>query len=154
MSIQTDCVRCFALLKQVLCDVDHTCISMMSFSRVPQLNFFFIFFSHHIVKDDQVLYTGISEDIILVIWNAVNEFKFGSFTFLQEIAGRLPFLVTPHSLLWLKIKQFFFVLDHVLNKFSFPRSTWTRYKDISSMFDKQTTNVLLQDLYCSHDCQN
>ena len=95
MSIQTNCARCFALLKQVLCNVDNTCISMVSFSCKPQLNFFFIFVSQHIVKDDQVWYTDISDNIILVIWNAKDEFNFGTFTFLQDIEGRLPFFATP-----------------------------------------------------------
>ena len=137
MCIQTNCARCFALLKQVLCNVDHTCISMMSFSCKPQLNFFFIFVPQHIVKDDQVWYTDISDNIILVIWNAEDEFNFGPFTFLQDIVGRLPFFVTPHDLLWLNVKQIFFVLDHFLNKFRFSRSTRTRYKDIGSMFQNK-----------------
>ena len=104
MSIQTNCARCFALLKQVLCNVDNTCISMVSFSCKPQLNFFFIFVSQHIVKDDQVWYTDISDNIILVIEDAEDEFNFGTFTFLQDIVGRLSFFVTPHDLLWLNVK--------------------------------------------------
>ena len=73
MGIQTDCARCFALLKQVLCDVDHTSISVMPLSRKPYFNFFFIFVSQHIVKDDQVRCTGISDDIILVIGDTKNK---------------------------------------------------------------------------------
>jgi hypothetical protein len=66
MSIQTDGAMLGCSIKEILCDVNDTCVLMVRFARKPIHDGFYGFTTHHVVKNEQMTGTQISHLFLIV----------------------------------------------------------------------------------------